>query len=114
MVPHGMSVIVNAPSVFRFTAEACPDQHLEAAQWLGGEVRDAALGDAGEALAQRLVELMKITDMPNGLSGVGYSEDDIADLTEGAFPQQRLLKNAPRDIGHETLSGLFQGAMAYW
>ena len=24
MVPHGYSVIVNAPSVFRFTADACP------------------------------------------------------------------------------------------
>jgi len=114
MVPHGMSVIVNAPAVFRFTAEACPDRHLRGAEWLGADTRGAAEKDAGEVLAKHLIRLMRETAIPNGVSGVGYGEGDVAALSEGAFAQQRLLTNAPRDIGRGDLERLFRGAMRYW
>ncbi len=114
MVPHGMSVIVNAPSVFRFTAEACPQRHLQGAEWLGADVRGAAPTDAAEVLAGHLIKLMRSTGIPNGISGVGYGERDINALAEGAFAQQRLLTNAPRDVGRDDLGRLFRGAMRYW
>jgi hydroxyacid-oxoacid transhydrogenase len=109
-----MSVIVNAPAVFRFTAEACPDRHLDAAGLLGADMRGATEGDAGEVLAGQIIQFMKATDMPNGIGGVGYNRDDIPDLTEGSFPQRRLLDNAPRGIGKEELAKLYQDALAYW
>ena len=114
IVPHGMSVIVNAPSVFRFTAQACPERHLRAAECLGGDTAGASLDDAGEVVAKRLIELMKATGIPNGVSGVGYGEADIAALTEGSFPQKRLLENAPLEVSRETLAGLYKGALSYW
>ena len=114
IVPHGMSVILNAPAVFRFTADACPDRHLEAAGLLGADIGDATSADAGEVLAARLIELMKATEMPNGLSEVGYHEGDVTPLAEGAFPQQRLLNNAPKPIDKPVLSELYRGAMRYW
>ena len=114
IVPHGMSVIVNAPSVFRFTSEACPDRHLAGAACLGADVRGATEADAGEVVAGRLIELMKATGIPNGIGGVGYTADDIPELTEGSFPQRRLLDNAPREIGKAELKGLYQDALAYW
>ncbi|WP_420348253.1 hydroxyacid-oxoacid transhydrogenase [Pelagibius sp.] len=114
LIPHGMSVIVNAPSVFRFTAPACPDRHLDASGWLGADKRGAGEDDAGEVLAGQIVALMKQTGMPNGLSGVGYGEDDLGALTEGAFPQRRLLQNAPLEISRDRLTGLYRDALAYW
>ena len=114
MVPHGMSVIVNAPSVFRFTAEACPERHLAGAGWLGADARGAAPENAGEVLAKHLVKLMRATGIPNGISGVGYGEGDVDALSEGAHAQQRLLTNAPREVGRDDLRALFRGAMRYW
>ena len=114
IVPHGMSVIVNAPAVFRFTASACPERHLDGARQLGAEVGDAGPGDAAEVLSERIIGLMKATEIPNGLSGVGYGEADLRALTEGAYPQRRLMENAPRDISREQLTGLFHDALRYW
>jgi len=114
MVPHGMSVIVNAPAVFRFTADACPERHLHAAGWLGADIQGAALEDAGERVASRLIELMQFCEIPNGVGGVGYHEGDIDTLAAGAWAQQRLIKNAPKAVEEQHLAQLFAGAMRYW
>lgn len=112
--PHGMSVIVNAPAAFRFTAAASPDRHLEAAGWLGVDTTGVRAQDAGEILAQHLQRLMQSTAMPNGIGGVGYSETDIPALVAGAFAQQRLLRNSPRPVGEDTLADLYGAALRYW
>jgi hydroxyacid-oxoacid transhydrogenase len=114
LVPHGMAVIVNAPSAFRYTAEVNPERHLEGARLLGADTRGADATDAGEVLAAELIRIMRAVGMPNGLSGVGYTEDDVDALTEGAYPQQRLLQNAPREMTKPVLAGLFRQAMRYW
>lgn len=114
MVPHGMSVVLNAPAVFRKTAPVFPERHLEAARLLGADTRDAGPDDAGEVLAARLVELMRTCEMPSGLAAVGYGEDDIDALTAGAHAQQRLLTNAPCEMSKPVLADLFREAMRYW
>ncbi len=114
LVPHGMAVILNAPSSFRFTAEASPERHLEGARLLGADTRGADETDAGEVLSNELIRIMRAVGMPNGLGGVGYTDDDAVTLTEGAHPQQRLLQNAPREMSKPVLADLFRGAMRYW
>ena len=113
-VPHGMSVVLNAPSVYRFTASACPDRHLDAAKTLGADVRGATPGDAGEILATHIIGFMKATKFPGGLATIGFSERDVDALVEGTWPQQRVIGNAPRKVTKEDLRELFRGAMSYW
>ena len=114
MVPHGVSVIVNAPAVFRFTADTNPERRLEAAALLGEDTVNARAEDAGDLLATRLATLMKACEMPNGVSGVGYRPEHVPALTEGALVQERLLRNAPRSIARDELSQLYRDAMTCW
>jgi hydroxyacid-oxoacid transhydrogenase len=114
LIPHGFSVILNAPAVFRFTAEANPSRHLEAAEALGVDVSRASHADAGRILADRLTWFMQQLNAPNGLRAIGYSSSDIPALVEGTLPQHRVTKLSPRPAGPDELAALFEGAMVGW
>jgi len=121
MIPHGMSVILHTPAVVRFTAPANPERHLRAALALTtdpnyrsklAERKD--LKDAGEILAERVIHFMRLTDMPNGLSAVGYTEADIPALVQGTLPQHRVTKLSPVPAGEAELAALFRASMKIW
>jgi hydroxyacid-oxoacid transhydrogenase len=114
LVPHGFSVILNAPAVFRFTAQANPQRHLEAAEALGVDISGAKPEDAGKILADRITWIMQRLKTPNGLREIGYCSPDIAVLVEGTLPQHRVTKLSPRPAGPEDLSRLFEDAMVAW
>jgi len=114
IVPHGMSVILHAPAVFRFTAPTNPQLHLDAARWMGAETRGAAPEDAGDILAGAIVEIMRKTGMPNGLSAVGFGPADVDQLVAGTIPQHRVTKLSPRPASPEDLQQLFLDSMTCW
>ncbi|GAC1402368.1 MAG: hydroxyacid-oxoacid transhydrogenase [Candidatus Velthaea sp.] len=111
IVPHGMSVILNAPAAFRFTAAANPERHRTAAAELGADVGDVADAEAGEALAARIRALMGATGMPADLRAVGYGAGSVGPLVAGTLQQTRLLKNAPLRVDAAVLEQLFTGAL---
>jgi hydroxyacid-oxoacid transhydrogenase len=114
MVPHGMSVILSAPAVFRFTAPTNPKLHLYAAGLMGVDVAGAKDEDAGDLLAGAVIDVMKKTGMPNGLKAVGFEVRDIEDLVAGTLPQHRVTKLSPRPASPEDLVKLFQETMTIW
>ncbi len=113
-VPHGISVIVCAPAIFRYTAEAEPARHLEGAAFLGADSEGATPEDAGEVLSKRLIEMMRATDIPNGLSGVGFGTDDIKSLAESSNRQTRAIANAPRESNLVDIENMYADAISYW
>ncbi len=114
LVPHGISVILNAPAVFRFTAAANPGRHLQAAEALGANISGAKPDDAGRILADRIVWFMERLGVPNGLRAVGYTSADIPRLVEGTLPQHRVTKLSPRSAGPEEFARLFEESMMAW
>jgi alcohol dehydrogenase class IV len=113
-VPHGISVILTSPAVFRFTAPGAPERHLEAAACLGADTSDATPGDAGEVVAGRIVHLMRVTGLPNGLQGIGFAAGDVDALAGSAIRQHRAVANAPRETNRDDAASIFRNAMSYW
>ncbi|MFX1281924.1 MAG: hydroxyacid-oxoacid transhydrogenase, partial [Promethearchaeota archaeon] len=114
IIPHGMCVVLVSPAVFRFTAGTNPELHLEAAQLMGVDISNAEKKDAGEILANKIINLMKATGMPNGLSAVGFGPSDIEELVQGTLPQHRVTKLSPKPATPEDLKRLFTESLTLW
>jgi hydroxyacid-oxoacid transhydrogenase len=119
IIPHGVSVAVTAPAVFRFTGASNPDRHLVAAEVFGKDISNVKRESAGEVLSEALTEfLVKLGDQPRGLKDLGFKNGDIDGLIEGTIPQKRVLMLAPNlseELGaeKEELRKLFEESMEY-
>ncbi|MFL5624194.1 MAG: hydroxyacid-oxoacid transhydrogenase [Ktedonobacteraceae bacterium] len=114
MIPHGLSVIITAPSTFRWTYPVSPERHLRAAQLLGANVSGLTAAEMPEILPRTLLSLMRDTGIPNGLGALGYGDEDVAALIDGTLKQQRLLVNCPRSVGAEELRQIIRNSFEYW
>jgi hydroxyacid-oxoacid transhydrogenase len=108
-VPHGHSVIVTAPAAFRFTYEAAPERHARAAELLTG-----APPAGPDALPDALRALMRDVGAPSGIAALGYGEEDIPALVDGALKQKRLLVIAPREAGPDDLAAILRASLRNW
>ena len=113
-VPHGFSVVVTAPSIFRYLAEGAPRRHLEAASYMGANTQGAAPDDAGEIVANRIIELMKNTAAPNGLNAVGFGLKDVKAMSKSSIRQSRAIANAPKVANLADMESIYTDAITYW
>jgi hydroxyacid-oxoacid transhydrogenase len=113
-VPHGHSVIVTAPAAFRFTYEAAPERHHHVAGLLAGEPAGEAEQGGPDLLPDVLRALMRDIDAPRGIAALGYDENDVPALVEGALKQQRLLVVSPRDVTGDDLGHILNASMTNW
>ena len=110
IIPHGISVALTAPAVFRFTAPSSPARHREALSiFMRTPPTDpcvAAIPDAalGGHLYEAIARFLDALGVPRGLRAVGYGKEDVPGLVEGTIPQRRVLGLAPGmqgDVGAE-------------
>ncbi|KAK6221978.1 hypothetical protein LQW54_001198 [Pestalotiopsis sp. IQ-011] len=119
IIPHGVSVAVSAPAVFRFTGPSNPERHLQAAEAFGVDVSRVKREDAGAVLADALTKfLADLGDQPAGLKALGFDDAHLDALVEGTIPQARVLMLAPGlqtelEKEREQLRGLFEEAMTH-
>jgi len=113
-IPHGISVAVSAPAIFRYLASAQPDRHLDAAGFMGAQHLDAGGDEVGEVVANRIVELMRATSVPNGISAVGFGASDVKAMAASSIRQKRAIENAPRIANLTDMESIYTDALSYW
>lgn len=119
LIPHGVSVAVSAPAVFRFTGASNPERHLAAAECFGVDISNVKRESAGEVLAEAITKfLAELGDQPAGIKDLGFTNSDIDALVEGTLPQHRVIKLAPGletelEAEKEQLRNLFESAMTH-
>jgi hydroxyacid-oxoacid transhydrogenase len=119
IIPHGVSVAVTAPSVFKFTGASNPDRHLLAAEAFGVDITNVKRESAGEVLSEAIAKfLADLGDQPKGLKELGFNSEHIEGLVEGTIPQARVLMLAPglaKELEQERdqLRALFEEAMEH-
>lgn len=117
IIPHGVSVAVTSPAVFKFTAASNPERHLQAAQAFGVDISNVKRESAGDVLAEALRKFLdSLGDQPSGLKQLGFRSEHIDDLVEGTIPQTRVLMLAPNlarelQAEREQLRGLFEASL---
>lgn len=102
LIPHGLSVAVNAPAVFRFTQSADPERHATCARILGN--LEGNLCDAMERFLEKV-------DVQPGIRQFGYAESDVEALVNGTSQQHRVTKLSPRPVGRHDLEDLFRATL---
>ena len=110
-IPHGISVIVTAPAVFRFTYDSDPSKHLKAAELLKGTPLD---NPGPESLSYELIKIMKEVGIPSGIKELGYTKEDIPEIITRAMKQQRLLSIAPKNVNENDLHNILTQSMENW
>lgn len=119
IIPHGVSVAVSAPAVFRFTGASNPERHLLAAEAFGVDISNVKKESAGEVLAEALTKFLEdLGDQPKGLKALGFGSEHIDGLVEGTIPQARVLMLAPGlaselQAEKDQLRALFEDAMTH-
>lgn len=98
IVPHGVSVAITAPAVFKHTAASNPDRYLTAAKVLGANISTARYSQAGDILSDTIKDFLHTrlgSYQPKGIKELGFTESDLDSLVQGALPQKRVLNLSP-------------------
>ncbi|GAA5974845.1 hypothetical protein JCM11641_008394 [Rhodosporidiobolus odoratus] len=126
LIPHGVSVAMSAPAVFRFTAPSNVPRHREIADIFESLAPDSLKdninlaqlpdSDVGQVVYDRIARFLVQVDVPRGLKMVGYKAGDVPELVKGALPQRRVLDLAPGfgdgEAG-ELLSGIIEESLEF-
>jgi alcohol dehydrogenase class IV len=106
-IPHGVTVALVQPHVFRFNAVATPERHAAVAKALGvpSGRNDPETVAAG---ADLLASITRDSGIKPGLGSYGIRPAEIPVLADSALKVDRLLRNSPRPVTREDCIKIYE------
>jgi len=106
-IPHGVTVALVQPHVFRFNAEATPERHATVATALGARPGGSDL-ETATAGADFLARLTRDSGINTDLSSYGIRPAEIPSLADSALKVERLLQNSPRLVTRKDCIDIYE------
>jgi alcohol dehydrogenase class IV len=106
-IPHGVSVALVQPHVFRFNAEATPEKHAAVAKALGVQATGSHIARA-QAGAGFLANLTRESGIKPNLADHGVRPEDISNLADSALKVERLLRNSARTVTKDDCIAIYR------
>jgi alcohol dehydrogenase class IV len=110
-IQHGVANSLLLPYVMAFNMLGDLDRFAEVASLLGVPIAHLSRRDAARASVTFCKTLSQDIGIPQRMSEVGVSEEQLNELIDGALEVQRLLKNNPRPITRDDIETIYKQAL---
>lgn len=111
-VPHGLAVTLPAPATFKVICRYIPEKCTKIAELLKDFIPEGVTKP--EDVSTAIIEMMKLLNLPNGLSELGITEEDVNRIAEETLIQKRLLAQSPVSVTKELLIKIVRNSLKYW
>jgi len=110
-ITHGIANSLLLPYVMEFNLLGNLEKFAKVAEMMGQPVGHLSLRDAARESARACRQLSQDVGIPQHMSDVGISAEQVGELVDGALKVTRLLKNNPRPIGAEDIERIYEHAL---
>jgi alcohol dehydrogenase class IV len=107
-------VTITGPATLRTIAPYLQERCITIASLLGENANGIPLLEMSFKAAEAIVKLMRALDLPSGISELGITESDLADLAEKALLQKRVLAQSPIFVNKKLLERILKESLQYW
>lgn len=105
-VPHGVACALLLPTVMRFNLPVARRKYVEIAKACGVYKPDMTVDEAAEAACKAIEDLSKEVGIPQHLTDLGITEEDIPALADQAITDVCTPGN-PRDVTRDDIVALY-------
>lgn len=106
-IPHGVTVAIVQPHIFRFNSVVTPERHAAVAKAMGVPAGNSDLETAA-AGGDLLASLTKDSGIKPDLGSHGIQPSEIPLLADSALKVERLLRNSPRPVTRQDCIDIYE------